>query len=177
MVSILSTRVHNGEGWQVCPSLPGKEQFARGSSCVAASDETLWQTAVADDNMGVVDDQEQASSSSEPVPDGTTVPVLKTWSSIKELHFRLRELGALVYGTKDVLFRRLCEYEQVAAKKKNEAEYLESTRRELALATEPVTPKILPGPVQPPEVDRDHHMVNHLPPAPWCELCVKNGCC
>ena len=34
---------------------------------------------------------------------------LKTWSSIKELHSRLRELGAPIYGTKDVLFRRLCE--------------------------------------------------------------------
>ena len=27
-------------------------------------------------------------------------------------------------------------------------------------------------PVQPSEVERDHHMVNTLPPAPWCELCV-----
>ena len=25
---------------------------------------------------------------------------------------------------------------------------------------------------QPSEVERQHHMVNHLPPAPWCELCV-----
>ena len=48
----------------------------------------------------------------------TPAPALKTWSSIKELHSRLRELGAPIYGTKDVLFRRLCEYEQIAAKKK-----------------------------------------------------------
>ena len=40
------------------------------------------------------------------------------------------------------------------------------------MAAEPVTPKILPGPVQPSEVERQHHMVNHLPPAPLCELCV-----
>ena len=40
------------------------------------------------------------------------------------------------------------------------------------MATEPVTPKILPGPVQLSEVERQHHMVNHLPLAPWCELCV-----
>ena len=40
------------------------------------------------------------------------------------------------------------------------------------MAAEPVTPKILPGPVQPSDVERQHHMVNHLPPAPWCELCV-----
>ena len=40
------------------------------------------------------------------------------------------------------------------------------------MATEPVTPTILPGPIQPSEVERQYHMVNHLPPAPWCELCV-----
>ena len=70
-----------------------------------------------------------------------------------------------------MLFRRLCAYEQMAAKK-NKEEYLETRRDELAVATEPVTLKILPGPVQPSEVERQHHMVNHLPPAQWCELCV-----
>ena len=41
------------------------------------------------------------------------------------------------------------------------------------MATERVAPKILlPGPIQPSEVEREHHMVNHLPSAPWCELCV-----
>ena len=48
----------------------------------------------------------------------------------------------------------------------------ESRRKELAVATEPVTLKILPGPIQPSEVERQHHMVFHLPPAPWCERCV-----
>ena len=71
-----------------------------------------------------------------------------------------------------MLFRRLCEYEQIAGRKKKEEEYLETRRKELAVATERVTPKILPGPVQPSEVERQHHMVNHLPPAPLCELCV-----
>ena len=98
-------------------------------------------------------------------------PVLRTWSTIKELHLRLRELGAPIYGTKDVLYRRLCEYEQVAARKKKEEEYRENMRKDLEVATQPVTPKILPCPAQPYEVERQHHMVNHLPPAPW-ELCV-----
>ena len=87
-------------------------------------------------------------------------------------HQRIAFLGAPIYGTKDVLFRRLCEHEQIAARKKKEEEYLKSRRKGLAVATEPVTPKILPGPVQPSEVERQYHMVNHLPPAPWCELCV-----
>ena len=43
----------------------------------------------------------------------TPALALKTWSSTKELHSRLRELGAPIYGTKHVLFRRLCEYEQI----------------------------------------------------------------
>ena len=34
------------------------------------------------------------------------------------------------------------------------------------------TPKILPGPKQPSEVEQQHHMVDHLPPAACCELCV-----
>ena len=101
-----------------------------------------------------------------------SVEVATTRSSIKELHSRLRELGAPIYGTKGALFRRLCEYEQIAARKKEEEEYLETRRKELAVATEPVTPKILPGPVQPSEVERQHHTENNLPPAPCCELCV-----
>ena len=135
--------------------------------------------AVAGELMEGVDIKEShASSSADPAVEPsaevamTRAPMLKTWSSIKELHSRLRGLGAPIYGTKDVLFRRLCEYEQIAAKKKKEEEYLETRRNELAVATEPVTPKILPGPIQPSEVDREHNMVNHLPPAPWCELCV-----
>ena len=91
--------------------------------------------------------ESHASSSADPAVEpaaeaGTTpAPVLKTWSSIKELHSRLRERGAPIYGTKDVLFRRLCESEQIAAKKKKkEDEYLESRRNKLAVATEPVDP-------------------------------------
>ena len=134
-------------------------------------------TAVADELMDGADIKEpHASSSADPAVEtsaeaGTTPALVsKTWSSIKELQSRLRELGAPIYGTKDVLFRRLFEYEQIAARKKVH-EYLEMRRKELAVATEPVTPKILPGPIQPSEVEREHHMVNHLPPAPWCELC------
>ena len=132
-----------------------------------------------DELMDGVDIKEShASSSAGPATDrsaetGTTAAAaLKSWSSIKELHTRLRELRVPIYGTKDVLFRRLCGYEQIAARKKKEDEYLVSRRKELAVAAEPVTPNILPGPIQPSEVERQHHTVNHLPPAPWCELCV-----
>ena len=77
-------------------------QQATRPGCVAIG------TAVADDSMAVVDDHKlHASSSSEPMLDVTTAPVLKSWSSIKELHALPRELGAPIYGTKDVLFRRL----------------------------------------------------------------------
>ena len=126
-------------------------------------------TAVADELMDDVHVTDSHTlSSADPAAEvpaevaTTPAPALKTWSGIKELPTRLRELGAPIYGTKDVLFRRLCEYEQIAV----------SRRKELAVATEPVTPKILPGPVQPSQVERQYHMVNHLPPAPWCELCV-----
>ena len=84
---------------------------------------------------------------SEQVPEVTTAPVLKSWLSIRELHAGLREMGAPIYGKKDVFFRKLCEWEQSAAKILEE--YLENKKNELALATEPVTPKILPGRIQP----------------------------
>ena len=132
-------------------------------------------TAVTDELVDGADIKDShASSSADPAVEpsaeaGTTpAPALKTWSSIKELHSKLRELGAPIYRTKDVLFRRLCEYEQIAARKKKEEEYLETRSKELAVARELVTPKILLGPTQPSEVERQHHMVNHLPP----ELCV-----
>ena len=78
---------------------------------------------VADEHMEDVSVKESHVSSSaestvEPsagVPT-TPAPVLRTWSTIKELHSRLRELGSPSYGTKDVRFRRLCEYEQIAAR-------------------------------------------------------------
>ena len=98
-----------------------------------------------DERMDDMDVKESHSSSTsgkavEPAAEAgrTPAPVLKTWSSIKELHSRLRELGAPIYGTMDVLFRRLCECEQIAARKKKEEEYLESKRKELGVATEPV---------------------------------------
>ena len=136
-------------------------------------------SAVTDDHVKDVNVKQSHASSSagsagEPSAGVPTAPapVLRTWSTIKELHSRLRELRAPIYGTKDVLYRRLCEYEQVAARKKKEEEYLENRRKELEVATQPVMPKILPGPAQPSEVERQRQKVNHLPPAPWCELCV-----
>ena len=61
-----------------------------------------------DERMDGMDVKESHSSSSsgpavEPAAEaGTTpAPVIKTWSSIKELHSRLRELGAPIHGTKD----------------------------------------------------------------------------
>ena len=71
-------------------------------------------TAVADEVMDGVDIKESHPlSSADPGAEvsaevaSTLAPVVITWSSIKELHSRLRELGAPIYGTKDVLFRRL----------------------------------------------------------------------
>ena len=81
-------------------------------------------TAVTDELMEGVDiNESHTSSNADPAVEpsaevATTIaPALKTWSSTKELHSRLRELGAPIYGTKDGLFRRLFEHEQIAARK------------------------------------------------------------
>ena len=135
-------------------------QRASRPGCVAAG------TTVADERMDGVDVKEShSSSSSGPAEAGTTpAPVLKTWFTWTGSP-NLRDEGCALPTV-------FCEYEQIAARKTKEEEHLESRRKELAAATEPVTPKILPGPIQPSEVERQHHLVNHLPPAPWCELCV-----
>ena len=99
-------------------------------------------------------------------------PVLKMLSTINELHRVNAGWGTPICGTKVVLFGRLCEYEQIAARKKKEEEHLENKRKELEVATKPMSRMVLPCPAQPSELERHHHIVNHLSPAPWCELCV-----
>ena len=76
-------------------------------------------SAVTDDHIKDVNVKQSHTSSSagsagEPSAEVPTAlaPVLRTWSTIKELNSRLRELGAPIYGTKDDLFRRLCEKEE-----------------------------------------------------------------
>ena len=153
-ISILLCWVHVVVQWKEVAGLLGKEQFPRGGPCVAATDEA-WMCGSWDSRRG----RQHGScgrSRGRAANRCLTAPVLKSWSSIEEPHARLRELGALIFGSKDVLFWRLCEWEQNAAKKD---EYLENRRKELALATEPVTPKILSRPVQPSEVEWDHHIV------------------
>ena len=137
----------DGERWQERAALE-RNKFAFAGSRASRPGYVAEGTAVTDERderMDATDVKESHSSSSsgpavEPAAEAgaTLAPALKTWSSIKELDSRLRELGAPIYGTKDVPFRRLCEYEQIAAKKKEE-EYLETRRNELAVATEPVT--------------------------------------
>ena len=120
----------------MCAALPGTKQLVCGSPRVATCVETwmrggwdsccTWRMRTSKRHMR------------RRVPSQLRKPQLR-WQ--RHLHpcwkrgqaSRLRELGAPIYGTK--------EYEHLAAK---EEEYLESKRRELALATEPVTPKILP---------------------------------
>ena len=72
-----------------------------------------------------------------------------------------------------MLFRRLCEYEQIAAKKKKEEEYFGNDKEGVGGGYRTGDTK------DPPLVqfnllkwNASYHMVNHLPPAPWCELCV-----
>ena len=50
----------------------------------------------------------------EPSAEAGTLPALKTWSRIKELHSELRVLGVPNYGAKDMLSQRLCECEHRA---------------------------------------------------------------
>ena len=105
-------------------------------------------------------------------PKGCLTPFLRSWSPILDMQNRCKELGAATYGSKDVMWKRLVEYELVRQNKERERTMLEARREELALMVDPVAPKLLAGPAAPTDEERRIHEATHLPPQPWCEWCV-----
>ena len=96
-------------------------------------------------------------------------PVLSAWSSVGALKGRLKALGGPVYGTKDELWKRLCEWEAIAEKQVRERQWIEARKKAmidgaLPVAAElPVAPEL---PTDPAEIER--HEATHIPPMPWC---------
>jgi hypothetical protein len=84
-------------------------------------------------------------------PKGCTTPFLRSWSAIVDMQNRLKELGDATYGSKDVMWKRLVEYETVRQNKEREQSMLEARCEELALMVDPVVPKLLAGPAAPSE--------------------------
>ena len=122
----------------------------------------------------VVPPEARAEEEEEPAAGGAADrPVdLGPTSKVKDLKNRLKELNAPVWGSKEILWERLKEYE---ARLRTSREIAEE--REEAINRDPESARIpadLPVPTQPSEVERELHNLTHLPFASWCEVCLRS---
>ena len=125
----------------------------------------------------VVPPEARAEEEEEPAAGGAADrPVdLGPTSKVKDLKNRLKELNAPVWGSKEILWERLKEYEARLRTSREIAEELK--RREEAINRDPESARIpadLPAPTQPSEVERELHNLTHLPFASWCEVCLRS---
>ena len=64
-------------------------------------------------------------------------PVLSAWSPVAALRDRLKALNGAVYGTKNELWKRLCEYEARAEQQLRERQWIEARKNELIQGARP----------------------------------------
>eukprot|EP00971_Amphidinium_carterae_P236947 4702704-Amphidinium_carterae.1 len=100
--------------------------------------------------------------------------VLGPAAKVREMRDRLRILRQPVYGTKEELYSRLLKAEAEEEMRRRERDWIEARSKELAdhpPAREP--PHHLRIPEMPDEKEVQAHLDRqHLPPAPWCVLCL-----
>eukprot|EP00971_Amphidinium_carterae_P275205 5460558-Amphidinium_carterae.1 len=118
-------------------------------------------------------------STSERVGDQAMPPVLPELlpetAKVGQIRDRLRQLGAPIYGTKTELRVRLLEWEIVVDRKRKERAWAAERASDLARKSDPVELRevpIPPGLPSPEEIQR-HRDAQHLPAAPWCQVCIK----
>ena len=99
-------------------------------------------------------------------------PVLSAWSPVAALRDRFKTVNGPTYGTKDELWKRLCEYEARAEQQLRERQWIEARKNELIQGAKPHEGEILDGPSKPEDpMDIERHDVTHIPPMPWCLAC------
>ena len=109
----------------------------------------------------------------DPVPEDVPLrPVLSAWSPVAALRDLLKVLNGPTYGTKDELWKRLCEYEARAEQQLRERQWIEARKKELIQGSRPHEPEILDAPSKPDDpLEIERHEVTHIPPMPWCLAC------
>ena len=104
-------------------------------------------------------------------------PVLTAESRVLDMRARLRELGAPIYGDKPTVWRRLKAAEEreireseirEAYQRQREAEYQSAEAGE---RQPPPREPAVPG--EPSDLVKKAHYLTHLPPAPWCAICIR----
>ena len=99
-------------------------------------------------------------------------PVLSAWSPVGALRDRLKALNGPTYGTKDELWKRLCEYVARAEQQLRERQWIEARQNELIQGARPHEAEILDAPSKPEDpMVIERHDVTHIPPMPWCLAC------
>ena len=72
--------------------------------------------------------------------------VLSAWSPVAALRDWLKALNGPIYGTKDELWKRLCEYEARAEQQLREGQWIEARKNELIQGARPHEAEILDAP-------------------------------
>ena len=101
---------------------------------------------------------------------------LHGWSKVADLRARLKELDEPIYGDKHTLWKRLQKAEaQLNARRASARDYQEkhSERQQALREGRGGDVEMVPLPVGPTDEEREKHNVTHLPPAAWCEFCVR----
>ena len=121
--------------------------FANGVEAVGVEDEDYEKYSASRSSSGPKPETEALATLAPPlsVPEPTpeeaavamrTAPVIQPWSRIVDMHARLRELGAPIYGTKDEVWSRLSKAEAKYAAHKTRLEEMEK-RQEAVQAEQP----------------------------------------
>ena len=98
--------------------------------------------------------------------------MLSAWSPVAALRDRLKALNGPTYGTKDELWKRLCEYEARAEQQLRERQWIDARKNELIQGARPHEAEILDAPSKPEDpMEIERHEVTRIPPMPWCLAC------
>ena len=106
------------------------------------------------------------------VPPAAPLRVLGPDSRVDELRDRLKTLRKPIYGTKAEMYNRLVAAESEAELLRRERDWLEQRTLELREGQGPIEIMSAEIPEKPSEAEQEKHNLAHLPPVPWCEICL-----
>jgi hypothetical protein len=86
---------------------------------------------------------------------------------------RLKQLGAPIYGDKDLLWKRLQEYEHRASAELAYQHELTRAAEERREAQGEHPARMLVAPTAPTELEKEMHNMTHIPAKPWCSLRIR----
>jgi hypothetical protein len=100
--------------------------------------------------------------------------ILTSESRVVDMHRRLKEIGAPIYGRKSEVWTRL-QREEGRVRRELEIAEAQQVQRERESTERPAeaAPRAPPVPGGPSVRERELHNLTHLPPAAWCSVCIE----